>query len=88
MIWDCPIILKYWKDTKQILEKIMKVVIPLKFETVCLGLMPDTVKGPENKYLHNILSLASKKSYHKELVVKEISNRLRFLLRLFKMSLK
>lgn len=62
VFWDCPVILKYWKDTKQTIENIMKVVIPLKFDTLCLGLTPDTVKGAENKYMYNILLLASKKA--------------------------
>ena len=42
------------------MEKIMKKVIPSGFETLCLGLRTDTVKGAENKY--KILLLASKKA--------------------------
>lgn len=62
VFWNCPVISNHWKDTNQIMEKIMKVVVPLTFETLCLGLIPDTVKGPKNKYIYNILSLASKKA--------------------------
>ena len=40
----------------------MKIVIPLEFVTLCLGLKLDTVKRPKNKYLYNILLLASKKA--------------------------
>lgn len=38
----------------------MEKEIPPDFETVCLGLRPDTVKEPENKYIYQILILASK----------------------------
>lgn len=74
VFWECPVISKYWKDTKHTMEEIMKVMIPLKFETLCLGRIPDTVKGPENKYIHNILLLASKKSHHEEVVDEESSS--------------
>lgn len=40
---------------------------PPRFETLCLGLKLDTVKGSDSKYIYNILK---QKSYHKELVAK------------------
>jgi len=33
------------------MEKIMKITIPPGIETLYLGLRPDTVKGPGNKYV-------------------------------------
>lgn len=47
----------------------IKITIPLRFETLCLGLKPDIVKGPDNKYLHKI-STSEQKSYHKEWLIK------------------
>ena len=46
-------------------------MIPSEFETLCLGLRPDTVKGSENKYLYNILLLASKKAITRKWLVKD-----------------
>lgn len=71
VFWDCPVISKYWEDIKSNMEKIMKIVIPSGFETLCLGLRPDIVKGPGNKYMYNILILASKKAITRRWLTKD-----------------
>ena len=71
VFWDCPVISNYWKEIKLTIEKIMKIVIPPEFETLCLGLRPDTVKGSENIYMYNILLLASKKAITRKWLVKD-----------------
>ena len=49
----------------------MKIVIPPDFETLCLGLRPDTVKGSEDIYMYNILLLASKKTITRKWLLKD-----------------
>ena len=49
----------------------MKIVIPSGFETLYLGLRPDTVKGPDNRYMYNILLLASTKAITRKWLVKD-----------------
>lgn len=71
MFWECPVITKYWEEIKLNMEKIMKIVIPSGFETLYLGLRPDTVKGPENRYMYNILLLASTKAITRKWLVKD-----------------
>lgn len=48
-----------------------QIVIPFEFMTLCLGLKPDTEKGPENKYMYNILLLSSKKAITRKWLVKD-----------------
>lgn len=71
VFWDCLAISKYWEEAKVTIEKIMRVVIPLGTEALYLGLIPDTVKGFENKCMHKILLLTCKKAITKRWLTKD-----------------
>lgn len=61
VFWDCPKIQVYWSEIHNSLQDIFREDLPLDFKTLYLGCVPqDWLKV--DKYLMNILLVASKKA--------------------------
>ncbi len=73
IFWSCVEIKPFWDMVLQIVEEVLGYGIPSDPLVVYLGLIPEGIAGKEDIYLFKILTLAAKKSHHKELAEKRTS---------------
>lgn len=64
VLWDCPLIRRYWKEVHRSLEDIFKCVIPFNMKTVYFGCFPQEWRRID-RFLLSTLLIASKKSITK-----------------------
>lgn len=62
IFWSCTSLNPFWQQVHGVLEKVFRVDISFKFETLYLGVLPLEMFSSKDRYLFRILSAACKKA--------------------------
>lgn len=62
ILWDCPVILAYWKNIKEEMEKIVKREVPSNVRFFLLGIISVDVFNADQRYILRVLLLIAKKN--------------------------
>lgn len=62
IFWECPKVQTYWQEIHKCLENIFHNSIDFSFSSLYFGLTNSKLKNKTDKYLMNILLIASKKA--------------------------
>lgn len=64
IFWDCPVILEYWKNIKEEMEKIVKREVPSNLRFFLLGVISVDVFNADQRYILCVLLLIAKKKHY------------------------
>lgn len=62
IFWSCSILLPFWQEVYNILQKVFQTDITFEFVSLYLGVLPSENVSSNDKYLFQILSAASRKA--------------------------